>query len=417
MTSRLASGSPSSSSSRERLTGERRTKTGGYQTYVWRRDPTLPKGGRQVSRNWPTTSTTAERKGWRKEQQLRGTHPELFVEPDTAATTFAEDARDYLRTEKVQRMPTVKERTKHIEEWIEVFDRRERASIDPIEIKQALDSLLPTHAASSLNHRRTALMDLWTVLDGRHKANPVKAVPTYHEPDPEPRAPALVDVLTLLDGISTETDYSRKCRARLKVITWTGWPHAVIKQLEPSDRADWQKGRAYVRGRRKGRKGAKPRWLPLLPQAQEALREFHRTRAYGHFSNSSLWRKVDQANRRLKLTHIRPYDLRHFFGTLIATLTQDERAIMELMLVTSPKVIRRYTEAATNPRVRAAVTAVAKRVPGLLAGVRKVRKFRTKRLQTRSSPAESVRTTRRNASKSRKHHKSARSSVDRASAF
>jgi integrase len=353
------------------MRGERQTDTG-WQTYVWRKDPMRPKGGRQVSKNWPSDSTLAERKAWRTEQQLRGKRPDLFVEPDAAATTFADDARDYLTREAVRKMPTFKDRTQHINEWVAVFGHRERATIQPQEIQKELDKRSATLAASSLNNRRAALMHLWTTLDGKHQANPVKAVPPYEEPAPEPKAPALAAVLALLNGVSAKTEYSRKCRARLKVIAWTGWPHAVVKSIEPGDREHWQRGLAYVRRRQKG-KGAKARWLPLLPQGKAALEEFHKADAYGHFSNGSLHRKVKLTCRRLKIAHIRPYDLRHFFGTLIATLTQDERAIMELMLVTTPSIIRRYTEAATNPRVQAAVAAVVRQLPGLLAAVRKVK--------------------------------------------
>jgi integrase len=262
-------------------------------------------------------------------------------------------------------MPTVNQRTQHIEEWIAIFGHRERGSITITDIQKALDGMRATMSPGSVNKRRTALMDLWTVLDGRHQANPVKATTKYDEPTPEPRAPELAAVLKLLKGIPAQTDYGKKCRARLTVIAWTGWPHAIIKALQESDRPHWKNGRAFVGRRRKG-KGARARWLPLLPEAMKALDEFHRVKAYGHFSNSSLHKRVTQFCRTAKVAHIRPYDLRHFFGTLIATLTQDERVIMELMLVSTPAIIRRYTEAATNPRVQAAVSGIVKQLPDLL---------------------------------------------------
>lgn len=344
--------------------GIRRTTTG-YQTYVWRKDPTKPKGGYQPSRRWKPDATMAEMKSWLKEQVLRGTNPELFAEKDDAATHFAEDARDYLKRDKVLKMPTRFQREQHIEEWIAIFGRRDRATIEPQQIKAELDKLRARMSAGSVNKRRTALMDLWTTLDGRHQANPVKATDAYEEPTPEPRAPELANVLKLIRGMRVDTEYARHCQARVEVITWTGWPHAMIKQLEPADAVHWKQGRAYVGRRRKG-KGARARWLPLLPQAVKALAKFHKVRAYGHFSNSTLHKRVTAACKANKLPRIRPYDLRHFFGTLIATLTQDERVIMELMLVSTPSIIRRYTEAATNPRIQAAVADIVKQLPDLL---------------------------------------------------
>jgi integrase len=351
-------------------TGIRRTPKG-FQSYVWRHDPTRPKGGYQTSKRWPPSTSIAVMKQWRVEQEMRGKHPHLFVAPDPAQTLFADDARtDYLTREKVTSMPTLEQRTQHINEWIKLFGHRERKTITDRDIQKALDDMRKRMSAGSVNKRRTALMDLWTVLDGRHQANPVKATTVYEEPAPLPRAPELAAVLKLLKGLPARTDYGKKCRARLKVIAWTGWPHAIVKQLEPADLPHWKQGRAFVQRRKKG-KGARARWLPLLPEAVKALREFHAVDAYGDFSNSSLHKRVTAFCRTQKVAHIRPYDLRHFFGTLIATLTQDERVIMELMLVSTPAIIRRYTEAATNPRVQAAVKGIVGQLPALLKAAEK----------------------------------------------
>jgi len=344
-------------------TGIRRTPTG-YQTYVWRADPTKPKGGYQASKRWPPTATLAAMKAWRQEQKLRGHRPELFADPDEQRGTFADDARDYLQLEKVQRMPTKDQRVQHIEEWIRIFGHRDRTTIQPHEIQRALDTIRARLSAGSANKRRTALMDLWTTLDGRHQANPVKATRPFPEAEPIPRAPELANVLALLKTMRTDTDFALKCRARAMVIAWTGWPHAIVKQLQPTDYPEWKKGRAFVAGRRKG-KGARARWLPLLPEAVKALRAFHTADAYGWFSNSTLHKRITATCQAAKLPALRPYDLRHFFLTLVAVTTRDERAVMELGLISTPKIAQRYTAAATDPRVQAAVAELAKRLPAL----------------------------------------------------
>lgn len=338
--------------------GIRKTATG-YQAYVWVVDHTHKAGGFQASKRYPPDTAISEMKAWRKKRSLN-----LPEDATKQTTSFAEDAREYLSRDKVQRMPTADQRTQHTEEWIAIFGDRERSTIEPHEIQAALDRMRSYLSAGSVNKRRTALMDLWTTLDGRHNANPAKGTREYPEPVPEPRAPALSTVLTLLAKLPTATEYSRKCRARLRVIAWTGWPHIIVKALDRADREHWKTGKAYV-GRRKKGKGSRARWLPLLPEAKRALEEFHAADAYGWFSNSSLHKRVTRACKDLSIRHVRPYDFRHFFLTLIATITRDERAVMELGLISTPKIARRYTEAATDPRVQAAVAAVAKRLPGL----------------------------------------------------
>jgi integrase len=247
------------------------------------------------------------------------------------------------------------------------------------EIQKALDSLRARLAPASVNKRRTAFMDLWTTLDGRHQANPVKATDVYPEPEPEPRAPAIAAVLQLLKGPLRKTQYGKQCQARCAVITWTGWPHTIVKQIKPSDAHHHAEGRAFAPARRKG-KGARARRVPLLPQAVASLKRFHRVRAHGHFSNSSLHKRVTQFCDSKKIERIRPYDLRHFFGTLIATLTTDERVIMELLLVSTPKIVRRYTDAATDPRVQAAVKGIARKLPNLLRAAEPKRRRRAGRI-------------------------------------
>jgi integrase len=351
-------------------TGIRRTSTG-YQAYVWRKDASKKRGGYQAAKRYPPGTAIGEMLAWRTEQELRGKRPELFVDNESTPLTFAREAReDYLTREKVRTMPTADQRRQHIDEWIVRFGARRRSTITARDIQKELDAMRATMSAGSVNKRRTALMDLWTTLDGRAAANPVKATAPCEEPAPLPRAPELAAVLRILNGLPTKTDYGRKCRARLKVIAWTGWPHMIVKQLQRTDAVHWKKGRAFVARRKKG-KGARARWLPLLPEAVKSLQEFDKVNAYGDFSNSSLHKRVTAYCEAEDIPRIRPYDLRHFFGTLIATLTNDERAIMELMLVSTPSIIRRYTEAATDPRVQSAVKGIVKQLPDLMKAARR----------------------------------------------
>jgi hypothetical protein len=105
-------------------------KVNGYQSYVWRQDPTRKRGGYQTSRRWPLSATIAEMVAWRTEQEMHGKRPELFVDDGRQKLIFVTEARfDYLQREKVRKMPTYAERKQHIEKWIAVFGHRERPTI------------------------------------------------------------------------------------------------------------------------------------------------------------------------------------------------------------------------------------------------------------------------------------------------
>jgi integrase len=249
-----------------------------------------------------------------------------------------------------------------LEEWAAYFGRRPRASITPQMIRARLEQLFADGAApGTVNRNRTALMSLWTVLDGKSARNPVRDVPKYREPAGEPRALSYLTIYRILVCMRPS-----KTRTRLRVLAWTGWPHKQIGQLKAEHLALDVKtltGRAYVTPRRKGA-GTRGVWLPLLPGAVRALHAFHQEDCYGEFSTSSMRHafrlglsKLNAHRKALKLRPLtaRPYDLRHSFGTMLALRGVPERVIQMLMLHGTAEQTRRYTEAATTPRVDDAV--------------------------------------------------------------
>ena len=294
----------------------------------------------------------------------------LDVEPDADETPFEDDVADYLAS--VSSMPSIQDRRLHMADWAKAFTGRHRDDIQPIEIRTQLERLRKTHSASSCNKRRTALMSFYTSLNGKSGYNPVRDVPKYAE-ESEPRAQTFGTIYRILALMRPS-----KTRARLRVILWTGWPHAQLQRLKPAH-LDLAKGMAYVTPRRKGR-GRAGVWLPLLPGAVVALREFDKWDCWTPldketgkpvpFSQSAMHsaflRAVAKFNaRRARFNkppiQIRPYDLRHTFGTMLAERLTDERAIQELMLHSRAEQTRRYTEAATAKRVADAVAIFRKR--------------------------------------------------------
>ena len=73
------------------------------------------------------------------------------------------------------------------------------------------------------------------------------------------------------------------------------------------------------------------------------------------FSTSSAWMSFQRACAKLGLTGLRPYDLRHSFGTAVYAASGDLRATQQLLGHASRSTTDRYTLAAVPDRLRVAV--------------------------------------------------------------
>jgi site-specific recombinase XerD len=348
---------------RRELVGIRRIATG-WQAYVRVR-------GRFISRVFPSATAVTIMRRWREEQKVRA---RLGAALPPAGATLGEDVRAYLL--QVQTMPTLRHRRDDLQRWIRAFGAdRPRQSITAGEIREQLETWRAEgYAPSTCNHRRTALMHLWSVLDGKSAPNPARDVPRYQDAPGPPRALSPSAVAALLDAMPGSLT-----RARLELMRWTGWPQTQISKLTPTD-IEWDRA-VFVTARRKG-KGVAGSWLPLLPPAWSALRAFKAAGAWGKFSTSSarkslrvaaraarrkvaaayVQRPTDRADLRqlrAELLNVTPYQLRHSFLTLVAGLTTDDRAVMALGQHADIRTSHRYTGAVVNPRVAAAMQKVA----------------------------------------------------------
>ena len=98
-----------------------------------------------------------------------------------------------------------------------------------------------------MNHRRTALSHLYTVLDGKGTANPLLQIPQFVQPQPEPRGLPLEDVRRVLAAIPDPA-----LRARLSVLAWTGMRPSELYQMTRAD-VDLEARCCWVRTRKGGR--------------------------------------------------------------------------------------------------------------------------------------------------------------------
>lgn len=297
----------------------------------------------------------AAAKQWREDQRHGVLLKQKLAAPVAApAGTLRADAARYLLA--VQGMPTIADRTRHVMAWVDALGDRPRATLTPVDVRRTLESWRSLGASpGTLNLRRTALMHLFNVLDVDGRAvNPVARVPRYREPETAILAPSPKQIAKVLSTLP-DGRYKRI----LTVAAWTGWPYAQILALTPPDLSRLKQGVARVTPRKKGG-GAEGRWLPLLPEAIKALRAlklpddltgFHRRVAW------AIWRKGCEA---AKVEPCRPYDLRHAFGTRIASASHDARAVKELMLHSTLEQSLRYTEAAGAIRAADAIRLVTK---------------------------------------------------------
>jgi integrase len=316
------------------------------------------------AKSFPLDTSPREMDLWRSEKRLRVLG--RIAPTEIEGETFAHDAKRYL--DSVTTMPTFKERKRDIGLWLTKLGRtRTRQSITSVEIRTVLEGWRRERSAVTCNHRRSALMHLWSVLDGKSAPNPVKDVPRYRDDsqDAPPRILSLPAIRALLKAMQPS-----KTKCRLELMAWTGWPPAQIRRLTPED-VDTVNHRVFLRPRRKG-KGVGGRWLSVLPEGWAALKRFRQWEAWGHFSSSSMRqctrryaatltknKRVSQAIRQ-ELANVTPYMLRHSFAVLVVLASKDERAAQHLLLHSDLRQTDRYTRAATDPRVAAALRAVVK---------------------------------------------------------
>ncbi len=270
---------------------------------------------------------------------------------------FEEDAAHYLET--VASMPTYTQRKQHIDEWAAVFEGLKRDAITPAEISAQLHAWRANGmAAASVNKRRSALMHLYSVLDGKAERNPVRDTPKFAEPTPAPKALPYDWIARIFAAMP-----SSKSKARLMVLAYTGIPHAQIQTITAAD-VNVKAATVAVAGRRKG-KGTGARIVPLTRDGIRAFRLMQHEDAWGVFSRSTLRTVFRRACKRaLGNMDFTPYDLRHSFGTELYRASGDIRATQILMGHSSPTLTHRYTLAAVDPRVRDAVKRFGKKARG-----------------------------------------------------
>lgn len=334
-----------------------------------RRRITVKIHGHQREASVPISATKQDIDAWkdRERVKLRDENHE-----PAARGTFAKDVERYLLT-LVNRPQLQKERTRYLKWWTDQFGRRPRAELRRDELAGALAELSLKKSASHVNHVHSALFNLITVLDGKAKPNIMRDVPRAVEPEAEPRGIPYALVRAIMaklpdrgQGIKNRKRATvSKTKIRLRLMAYSGMTYAQMKRLELSD---LRPGGVFVKRRRKG-KGVAGSIKPLNADARQALADFVAADCWGNFSRHSVYKSFQRACRaverdakkagtKISLTGIRPYDLRHAFGSAAFRATGNLQTVGELLDHKSLKTTRRYALEAIPDHLIAASSAV-----------------------------------------------------------
>jgi integrase len=336
-------------------TGIYRTATG-YRVFV----RVHAGAGGLKTRRYDAAVKLAVMKAWQEDQRVDARRD---VGPKPTAGTFAEDITRYLTL--VAAMPTYAWRKRDLHVWREVFGDLPRSEITSAMVRAQLQQwrkegpqrqYIPASkasgrqpewrdvkkplSASACNHRRTALLHFFTTLDGKDAKNPVRAVPEFKEPAPEPRARDL----EFLDAAARRMQ-NLQDQARARVLLWTGARgNCELGAMKPQH--------VDLRGRicrvPTGKGGHRFRIVPLNDRGVEAWEFFFKVKAWGPFNKNYLRRSFQRGcrseaiARNLPALPVRVYDLRHSIATELLKAGADLSDVQDMLGHTTSRMTRRY---------------------------------------------------------------------------
>ncbi len=310
---------------------------------------------RRKVRRFRSTATLREMRAWQDEvrPQLRKAAGRQAVTRET----LEHDVRTYLP--RVTSMPSFKARRAELAAWVTLFGDRPTTKLTSGLIATTCEDWAADGvAASTINHRRNALKQLFTALYP-DLDNPVVRTRKRREPDLVPREIPPEEVTAIFEAMPDSLT-----KAQLRLIATTGMSPIRIARARPRD-FDERDGSIWLEGRRKG-KGTPGRRFPLTQAGLAAWHAFAKWNAWGRPIRSSTMQIVfkracrEVSDQRVEqggdpLPPYRPYDLRHTFASQAYRLTGDVQAVAALLDCTVETALR-YARGAVDDRMRAVVT-------------------------------------------------------------
>ena len=180
------------------------------------------------------------------------------------------------------------ERRQQLAWWCDRFGTRVRATLTARDLAFTLRTL--KRSPSTRNKYRTALSNVFTVLDGKNAPNPFRDVPPNREPDPENLAQPYEFIDAVLAQIRDgRAGFPSRTKAYLSCEAYVPITRRQLTQLQPGD-VFWATNELVVPGRHKGQ-GTRGQRKRISDKGMAALRLFAAADCWGRVpSNSSIWR-------------------------------------------------------------------------------------------------------------------------------
>ena len=291
---------------------------------------------------------------WRVDTRAGLTHSQR-----AATGTLAADIEPFLR-QIADRPQLVAERRRQLTWWADRLGPRRREAITAVDVREALADLRQTHAASTCNHYRQALFSLYRILDGRGAPNPLQEVAPFPTPPPEARGLSYHTVQRILAAMSDQGGVrgpgrpraaASAAKVRCRVLAFTGLRPSELMRYRPEHWDRTTQTLVVLTA-----KGGRTRTIPLSAPAAEALAGLEALGALGPFSMSTVRRAFTRAVERVGLHGVRPYDLRHSYGTALYRVAGDTRLVKDLLGHSDTRMTERYTLGHVPAAMRAATT-------------------------------------------------------------
>jgi len=368
-----------------KLTGIRRRRRG------WR--VTVRVRGHLYTKQFPIDTTVAELRAWRAQQiDAHGGRRDR-------SGSFAADVETFLAKPEIAAQPYVGQTAAHLARWLAALGGdRPRVDLTRDELEAVLQRWLTVLAEPTVYHRRSALLSLFTTLDGAGAANPVKDttcprswIPRDHSV-PFATLTAIVDAMPAWCYPKTGSRQPAIAKIVARVIVAVGLRPVDLHKIRRAD-LNWDAATLRWPASDKGN-GLAARTRPLTPAGLAAFRAFDAAQAYGAFSPAAVSHSFKRAARRVEGpdTPIHLYAGRHSVGADLYRVTRD-LATVGRMLGHAPgsRATAQYAQGANADVDRAAAAALSaarseptsgKQLPGKLPAPPKRRAV--KRLRRRA---------------------------------
>ena len=348
------------------------------------------RGGLKKEKTFARGTGLREMKAWQTTARAELTREDIRPARDTLAA----DVERYLALKKPH-LVSFKDREYDLRAWLARFGHRHRHTLEPQELQTQLNewrtgqdpqgrpiitgwdhqhnTVSKPLAARTCNLRRTALSNLFTVLDGKRARNPLADVPPFKPPIAQPQQ--FADIV--IDATFEEMRESR-AKARLMLTMYGGFRPSEVMRAQPEDVLPYIDRTEPFCFKRVGKSG-RPVMVPLPQEGVDAWRLLIRKGAWGKFSRSNVNRDWKAAMRRagekayrkalneggsseelqaiqLAFTPRKMYALRHSYATrLLQRGSDDLSLVQEALGHRDIRTTRTYTTVVVNPRLVEAV--------------------------------------------------------------